>query len=29
MLKLEKIDQADFLCFCAHQKIEVGPWVPF
>ena len=29
MLKLKKIDQTNFLSFCAHQKIEVDPWRQF
>ena len=29
MLKFKKIDQTNFLSFCAHQKIEVDPWRPF
>ena len=29
MLNLKKNDQTNFLSFCAHQKIEVGPWWPF
>ena len=30
MLKLKKKnDQTAFLCFCAHQEIEVDSWRPF
>ena len=30
MLKFQKkIDQANFLSFCAHKKIEADSWRPF